>query len=396
MSGDQVRFEDVQGIVRFGYRKLTEACFLLLRVREPGAARRWLGVAPVSTAVTQPDAPKTALQLAFTADGLTVLGLPRSVLDGFSPEFLAGMAGAGSRSRLLGDVGQSAPVAWRWGTAGRVPHLLAMLYAQPGHLDDLRRTIQNELWHAAFDEIDCLSTSDLHGVEPFGFADGISEPTLDWERRRNPRGDQLRYSNLVSLGEFLLGYPNEYGRYTERPLLEASSDPAALLHVAEDTPNRLDLGRNGTYLVLRTLAQDVTGFWQFLDAQAGSEPRARQELAEAMVGRRMNGDPLLPLTTQPIAGVDEAQAAQNQFTYDIDPRGTHCPFGAHVRRANPRNADLPAPPAPGLSTPAPHSWLRYQRTAQGQQGFYPLSPHRAARPRVRQPALPGTGHRCRR
>ena len=32
---------------------------------------------------------------------------------------------------------------------------------------------------------------------------------------------------------------------------------------------------------------------------------------------------------------------QNQFTFHGDVNGTACPYGAHIRRANPRNADLP-------------------------------------------------------
>ncbi len=31
---------------------------------------------------------------------------------------------------------------------------------------------------------------------------------------------RLDYSNIAALGEFLLGYPNEYNKYTERPLLD--------------------------------------------------------------------------------------------------------------------------------------------------------------------------------
>ena len=66
-----------------------------------------------------------------------------------------------------------------------------------------------------------------------------------------------------------------------------------------------------------------------------------------MVGRRVNGDPLLPTSTQTIEGTDPKTAAQNQFTYESDSNGVCCPFGAHIRRANPRNADLP-PGSTGL------------------------------------------------
>src|SRR5262249_10873348 len=34
----------------------------------------------------------------------------------------------------------------------------------------------------------------------------------------------------------------------------------------------------------------------------------------------------------------------NQFTFDGDQAGARCPFGAHVRRANPRNVDYPGRP----------------------------------------------------
>ena len=32
----------------------------------------------------------------------------------------------------------------------------------------------------------------------------------------------LEYGNLIALGEFVLGYENEYGFYTKRPLLDAA------------------------------------------------------------------------------------------------------------------------------------------------------------------------------
>ena len=84
------------------------------------------------------------------------------------------------------------------------------------------------------------------------------------------------------MGEYLLGYPNEYGGYTDRPLLDPQRDPQALLPCAEDQPLQADLGRNGSYLVLRQLRQDVYGFWQFVNAQAAGDAVARERLALAL------------------------------------------------------------------------------------------------------------------
>ena len=351
MSATPVDFHDIQGIVRFGYQRLTESSFLLLKIRDPAAARAWLAEAPVSNALELESPPQQALQLAFTAAGLHALGVLPEVISGFSSEFLSGLTGQESRSRRLGDIGANSPGYWRWGAPGSEPHLLAMLYAQPGRLQGWSEEIKGARWSEAFDLMETLGTSDLEGAEPFGFVDGISQPQLDWERRRSPKGTRLEYENLVSLGEFLLGYPNEYGRYTERPLLNPGEPLAASLPAAEDEPGKRDLGRNGTYLVFRHLQQDVRGFWRYADAQSGSLPKARLRLAESMVGRKMNGDPLLPPSAAPITGVTPKHAAQNGFDYDADPRGTRCPFGAHIRRSNPRNPDLPGRPG------NPISWL---------------------------------------
>ncbi len=342
MSSYAVDFSDVQGLVRFGYSALTEASFEVLRIRDAAAAAAWLTVAPVTNAIELDKAPQTALQVAFTRQGLEALRLGPQVISGFSDEFLSGMWGEQNRSHRLGDVGSNAPGQWRWGGPDKVPHLLVMLYSQKGQLASFSTSIKGPSWDAAFETIVSLPTSDLQGVEPFGFTDGISQPCLDWQRGRSA-ADQLAYTNLSCLGEFLLGYPNEYGRYTDRPLLPSDGSNAALPE-AEDAPGMRDLGRNGTYLVLRQLQQDVRGFWQFMDRQSKADPQARERLAWAMVGRKRDGDPLEELSQQAIEGVKPATPS-NQFNYDSDVAGTRCPFGAHVRRANPRNADFP----PGTS-----------------------------------------------
>src|SRR5262249_49760210 len=176
-----VDYADVQGLVRFGFKRMKEASYALLRVRDPAAARAWLRAAPITSAVTIQPPPPTALQVAFTAPGLKSLGVPPSVLGGFSHEFLSGMTEE-SRSRRLGDVGCNAPVNWQWGTRADVPHLVVMFFAESGRLEKFMESTTGDLWAGAFDMLGCLYTGDLDGREPFGFADGISQPELDWEQ----------------------------------------------------------------------------------------------------------------------------------------------------------------------------------------------------------------------
>jgi deferrochelatase/peroxidase EfeB len=363
MQLSNVDFDDIQGLVRFGHGQLKEARFFLLKVADADAARLWLAAAPVTTAVdskaldptrlTDPPKrkrPDSALQVAFTYEGLEALGASQEILDGFSVEFTGGMAEE-SRSRRLGDVGLNDPKHWEWGQPGEAPHVLVLVYATAGRFASWTAEVKGKFWDAAFTELPCLSTHDIGDIEPFGFADGISQPELDWERRKPTRLRDIReYTNAAALGEFLLGYPNEYGKYTDRPLLDPGDDPQRILPLAEDVPGKKDFGRNGTYLVVRDLSQDVAGFWQYVDEQAQHDRGKREELAHAMVGRMRSGDPIVPLHGRPIEGVayhtDETKRLKdlwlNQFTFDNDPDGTACPFGAHIRRTNPRNADLPA------------------------------------------------------
>ncbi len=339
-----VDYSDVQGLVRFGFGKMTEASYALLRIRNASAARAWLRNAPITTAVAMNPPPSTALQVAFTADGLTNLGVPNSVVGGFSSEFLGGMAQE-NRARRLGDTGTNAPEKWEWGYADKAPHLVVMFFGEPGKLASFIESMKGAEWNNAFEEMHWLKSANLDGVEPFGFTDGISQPQIDWERRRDVTAPQLDYNNISTLGEFLLGYPNEYNKYTERPLIDADSASADLF-AAEDVSEKKDLGRNGTYLVMRTLEQDVRSFWQFVYKQSQGNLSEADNLAAAFVGRTRAGDPLVPIQNQTIPGIgpDPEQVRQNQFTFDENLSGSRCPFGAHVHRANPRNSDYPGRP----------------------------------------------------
>ena len=337
-----VELDDIQGLVRFGFKHHTEAVFLLLRVEDPAAARRWLAAAPVTSAATQEPPPPTVLQLAFTHAGLRALELPDDIAAAFSMEFVDGMPGNPNRAQRLGDVGPNDATLWEWGAAGRIPHVGVFLYALPGRLKAWQEAVEAQI-EPGFELMQRLPTTDMGGLEPFGFVDGISQPQLDWGRERAVLDDkQLRYTNLSCLGEYLLGYPNEYALYTPRPLLDPARDPQNLLPSAEDAPNQRDFGRNGSYVVLRQLRQDVSGFWQALDRYAGGRADLRARLGASWVGRTLEGEPLVGLLHEEIAGnATKSDPDLNAFTYQSDSQGQRCPLGAHIRRTNPRNADLP-------------------------------------------------------
>jgi len=128
-----VELEDIQGLVRFAYKRHTEAVFLLLRITDRVAARAWLARAVITNAVTREPAPSTALQVALTSGGLRALGVADDIIESFSSEFVEGMAGDPSRSRRLGDEGASDPTRWQWGwgSGERMPHVAVLLYALP-------------------------------------------------------------------------------------------------------------------------------------------------------------------------------------------------------------------------------------------------------------------------
>jgi deferrochelatase/peroxidase EfeB len=220
------------------------------------------------------------------------------------------------------------------------------MFAARGGLAAHEARLVDSRWHDAFEAIERLDTSDLHGFEQFGFRDGVSQPVPDWERMRDPKGFQDEYGNVVALGEILLGYPNEYRKYSARPLV-ADGPVAGQLFEAEDQPAMRDVGRNGTFVVLRDLRQDVRAFWQFVDAHVAGAALDSEALGAALVGRALGGEPLVPVRplANPGPGVTAEQIRLNGFTYEADPDGERCPFGAHIRRANPRNADFPHRPS---------------------------------------------------
>jgi deferrochelatase/peroxidase EfeB len=338
----EINPDDIQAIARTAFGSFKSARYMLLRVVEPVAARQWLrGLGPASLAQLPLKDDAEISQIALTAAGLREIGVKDAIVEQFAPEFVEGMANNDNRSWRLGDTGANAPMNWCWGVGEKEPHILLMLFSSAAQIGAFTARMQEQALAAGLSKIAILSDSDMDNTEPFGFVDGISQPTFDWDRPRIPgtKADQ-DYTNLLALGELLLGYRNEYGLLTERPLLTANEKNADIL--LEGSKDRRDLGLNGSYLVYRQLAQDVDGFWRWVAGEAARSGITKQELAESMVGRQLGGKPLPDLLVgRSIPGVDERTSNLNDFLFDTDPDGLSCPIGSHIRRANPRTGDAP-------------------------------------------------------
>jgi deferrochelatase/peroxidase EfeB len=136
-----------------------------------------------------------------------------------------------------------------------------------------------------------------------------------------------------------------------------------------------DLGRNGTFMVMRQLEQDVDSFSEFI-ASAANELIGRQGvpadfgrnqiehwLAAKIVGRWRDGTSLVRYPHGPGTGWHEQHPVppDNTFLHGAeDPLGERCPFGSHIRRSNPRDSLSPGSTAQ-LAITNRHRILRFGR-----------------------------------
>ena len=164
--------DDIQGLLLDGYGKLQFARFLLLEIPEGKAAdaRRWLGsLLEDITTWPVPVEGSTRVNVAFSYDGLVVLGLDSGAFDGVSREFVEGMTqGCKSkddethRQRILGDVKKANgngmgnhPAGWIWGVTDEIARALLALprLEYLGVIDSLQLSeeLRRELFEAPRD-----------------------------------------------------------------------------------------------------------------------------------------------------------------------------------------------------------------------------------------------------
>jgi Dyp-type peroxidase family len=330
-----LELNDIQGIIIRGYSKLRAAHFLLLSASDAGGARQWLSRirADITPGHVSPE--ESAMHIAFTYEGLRAIGLQESVLDSFPLEFGDGMTGP-HKQFFLGDFADSAAGNWEWGGPNTpAVHILLMFYAKDAELLERKVTaVRASFDHCGIQEVRLLGTAILYKQkEHFGFHDGISQPTLKGLKRSDDD------ENCIEPGEFILGYKNEYGQLTPRPVAAAATDPGNLLPSLPQGSAH-DLGLNGTYLVFRQLKQDVPLFWNFMAKATQMVDGSRDEnamikLASQIVGRWPDGTPLVLSPDKPGGSPEK----NNAFDYrQSDPDGLKCPFAAHIRRSNPKDS----------------------------------------------------------
>ena len=340
--------KDVQGLVVSSYSKLPCSSYLLLRISNPAAARKWLAQHMAEITISESRHAPFQTNLAFTVTGLKSLGLSEQVLSTFSRPFQEGMA-TEHRQRVLGDQEENDPAKWTWGGKDNPVDALLLIYAQDEDvLNAQRRQRQQELAANGFSEVAVLTAGrqpDSH--EHFGFNDGIGQPVMEGTGNRQRQLVRTKHATELPAGEFLMSYTNVYGVTADSPVVAAADDPRKLLPDVPDDTTGLhaqsgmrDLGRNGTYLVFRQLVQDVAKFWGFVDqaTRDSGDPLAPERLAAKFVGRWKSGAPLVLSPT----GDDPNLGSENNFSYlDKDPKGFRCPIGSHIRRSNPRDAQGP-------------------------------------------------------
>ena len=315
-----IEIEDIQSGALHHRPSPSVGVFLFLRIANPQVGRAMLKqlLPAIDGGLPSPDPDQDAwVSVSLSYQGLKALGAPQASLDSFPLEFQQGMA---ARAAELGDVGDSAPEHWDAPFGSPEVHVALSALAP----DAARLEVALARARDAYQQTPGITLLAVQPVQQlptkrtfFGFKDGISYPQIEGSgiTGSNPQEPQLK------AGEFILGYVDETGN------LPSMQKPEVL-------------GRTGTYLAIRKLHTKVAAWRQYLRANATS-PAVEGLLAAKMVGRWPSGAPLALAPEQDDPALGDDRGRNNDFLYrEHDPRGFKCPAGAHIRRVNPRDAEV--------------------------------------------------------
>lgn len=285
-----------------------------------------------------------AVQAAFSYQGLSKMGLKQS--SKFANVFQQGMVSS-ARSRILGDHGDSQPDKWLWGGDSSVDMVLLFYFDKNNsqhnsRCDDIVRDIELIGATLVFEQQAYVKRDDQGRViENFGFVDGISQPIIKGTRKSY----RMQHSDhVVAAGEFVCGYPDERGNIAQAPLIPCEDDLGNCLPLPihrDDAHHFKEFGFNGSFLVIRQLQQHTDAFNELCQREAkrlkgdyGNNSIDKEWVAAKMIGRWRDGRPLISSPHR-----DSTGSTDNEFRYrKEDPQGINCPFGSHIRRANPRDS----------------------------------------------------------
>ncbi|MDB5685975.1 MAG: hypothetical protein JWR77_564 [Rhizorhabdus sp.] len=375
-----------QGLVVSGFSDLPTGRALMLEFRWHGTGSgAWLETLETIAPVTNADGKEArATAIAFAHVGLAKMGLPQASLDSFANPYREGMMQE-DRLRRIGDrrdgtwLKTVVPGGPRWSANNPQRGAMASAADVPsdaktatGHTEEQLPTpltvhallllydedeVSAEAWAAQVEAV--LAAHQIAVVhrlpldlridpagiarEHFGFADGVSQPIPFDAAAVVPPDRDPRHG--IPLGDILLGFTNSHREVAPSPIappLQNAPDTGLKPHALAD--GFLDLGLDGSYMVVRELKQDVAAFWKSLDSGAQHiQERDPQHsghvtadwLAERVIGRDRDGMLLCP------AGTLKPEVDNNFGFFDRDRHGHGCPIGSHVRRANPRDGLAP-------------------------------------------------------
>lgn len=324
----------IQNLVANGFDTHCSRYFLL-RVQQPAAARQFLrSLLDQGWVVHAHEARAHAARLhaqqrcpvgiGFSFAGLQALGVPTRALRLAAEQAPAFAEGAPLRAaHRLADTGPSSASGWEPAFQHRRSHIFLTLHADdPATLADCSQTLQAlagpalDGWGTPLDGAH-LGHNKKQRREHFGYLDGLTNPLIDGiHTLPHPHVPLAVPPTLHASGEFLLGHRNADG-YT--PWLNTSESASVRQFFA-----------NGSFAALRKMAQDTAGFQQFV----GSHPLPEATVRAKLLGRWDNGQVVSPA---PVAGPKPAtRAGLNNFDFKNDQHGLGCPYGAHIRRMNPR------------------------------------------------------------
>ena len=326
-----VELADIQGNILRGYNQPLFR-YLCFAITDPVHGQQFLArlLPRITTAEPWTDRkPRWTVNVAFTANGLSAMGLPDEVTTVFPFEFRAGMK---ARAQVLVDVGESDPSQWEshW-RDGRVHLMVSMAAESIAERDNGTTWVQDA--HADLSGVALVVTQDAGKLvidnatspkEHFGYTDGLGNPAIDGVPGRHESGggkmqDDGTWRPLAA-GEFILGYRDEAEEISATP-----------------RPERLF--RNGTFMVFRKLAQRVREFRRYVAAEGSAYPGGVELFKAKLVGRWSDGTPLMLSPNHPDPAIVSDTSRVLNFKYSDDPDGLKCPIGAHIRRANPRDTN---------------------------------------------------------